>query len=577
MSAFFRFVLVLALFLPVSAEVLPQGSTKKNLFRSPVDYPITLSGAFGELRRNHFHSGIDIRTGGVQGKPIYAIADGYVSRVNVSPVGFGKALYLVHPNGYTSVYGHLKSYAGTIAEWVKAQQYERESFAIDLEVTPGRLKVKKGDIVAYSGNSGSSGGPHIHFEIRDTQNQEIIDPLDFGFVKPDGVPPGISAVRIYPMDEHAMVNNSAASLTLAVAGSAGSYRLQKADTPRVSGNVIFAVETSDHPAGGLKTGVHIITLKVDGNLIFSQDIDRFAFSETRYANSLMDYPAFIRQKRKFQRSYVAPNNRLRIYRDVVNNGVVHFSSAGLHQVQYEVTDAFGNRSVLSFFVRSHPPAPSGRQDVVIRCEDSRRFTYTSDNRFVMPDLKLEIPGEALYADLCFKYETSPRRPNTYSAVHHLHDPLTPLHTWCRLAIRPDDLPEALKSKAVIVSIDPSGRMSSAGGTWEQGWLTTRIREFSAFAVATDSEKPVIKPVNVFHNKNVKKQSTIQVRISDNLAGIKTYKGTLNGRWILMDYDEKNRLLTYRFDDRMKAGRNVFILTVTDGVGNVAKYEATLLR
>ena len=195
------------LFLPVLLT-MAQHQYPKNYFRSPVSFPVTLAGTFGEIRKNHFHSGIDIRTEGVQGKPVYAIADGFVSRVNVSPGGFGKALYITHPNGYTSLYGHLRNYAGAIAAWARAQQVRKESFAIDMEVPEGTLKVKKGDLIAYSGNSGASGGPHLHFEIRDSKTQEIIDPMDFGFMKADNIPPVVTWLKIYPFGDNSMVNFS---------------------------------------------------------------------------------------------------------------------------------------------------------------------------------------------------------------------------------------------------------------------------------------------------------------------------------------------------------------------------------
>jgi len=555
---------------------LAQESGNHKLFRSPVNYPITLAGSFGEIRKNHFHSGIDIRTDGVQGKPIYAIADGYVSRINISPSGFGKALYINHPGGYTSLFGHLKGYAGPIAAWVKSQQYKRESFAMDIELPEGTLKVKKGDLIAYSGNSGASGGPHIHFEIRDSKTQEILDPLDFGFMKADNIPPKITWIKIYPQDENALVNFADKTLLLPVTGSDGRFRINLTDTVKVSGNIIFGIETSDNAEGGLKTGVHQIELKVDGIRVFSQNIDRFAFSETRYVNSLIDYPSLVLNNRKVQRSYVAPNNKLSVYKDVKNRGIVNFTDERTHLVNYLVTDAFGNQATLRFYVRSHPPANrGGRPKPEVKGETW--FSNKSDNHFERPDLKFVVPSEAVYEDFIFNYEVSPAVKGSYAKVHHLHDPYTPLHTWCDLSIQTDHLPAHLQSKAVIVLVTKGNKFISKGGTWANGWMTAKIRDFGNYTVAADTEPPMIRVINIFPNKKVAKQSTIQVKISDNLSGIKTYRGTLNGQWILMDYDEKNRLLTYSFDERMKSGRNIFVLTVADAVGNSSRYEAALIR
>ncbi|MDP1621518.1 MAG: M23 family metallopeptidase [Bacteroidales bacterium] len=565
-------LMIVPVFLAMSQKQYP-----KDYFRSPVGFPITLSGSFGEIRRNHFHSGIDIRTGGVEGKPVYAIADGYVSRVNVSPSGFGKALYINHPNGYTSLYGHLRNYAGGIGSWVKTQQYKKESFAMDTEVPEGTLKVKKGDLIAYSGNSGSSGGPHLHFEIRDTKSQEIIDPLDFGLMKSDGIPPIITHVKIFPIGENSMVNFADKAVLFPVTGSGSNFRLRCADTVKVSGNIIFGIETSDHAEGGLKTGVHVIDLAVDGVKVFSQNIDRFAFSETRYVNSLMDYPAYVQSKHKIQRSHVAPNNKLSVYSDVKNRGVLNFMDSKAHQVRYVVKDAFGNSAMLLFYVKSHPPANMGEKPKATDNQGTQLFSYKTDNHFERTNLKFSVPSEAVYDDFPFEYSVTPSLHGSCSNVHRLQNQDTPLHTWCSLSIKPERLPEKLESKALIVSLDQRNRFASKGGKFENGWITAKIRDFGNYTVAVDTVSPAIKAVNIFPGKTVTKQSTIQVKISDNLAGINTYRGTLNGKWILMDYDGKNSLLTYVFDEMIKSGKNIFVLVVTDAVGNSSRYEATLLR
>jgi hypothetical protein len=569
-----RISLAAVLLFTATMVTFSQNPYPKNYFRSPVGYPITLAGSFGEIRKNHFHSGIDIRTGGVEGKPVYAIADGYVARVNVSPGGFGKALYLAHPNGYTSLYGHLRNYADPIAAWVKNQQYKKESFAIDIEVPEGTLKVKKGDLIAYTGNSGASGGPHLHFEIRDTKTQEIIDPLDFGLMKTDNIPPKISWIKIYPMGPGSTVNGGDKAVLLPVTGAGSNYRLKMEDTVRVSGGIIFGIETADNSEGGLKTGLHVIRLEVDGEMVFTQDIERFAFTETRYVNSVIDYPAYVLNKRKIQRSYLAPNNRMDIYTGVTNRGVVTFADTKTHMIRYTVKDAFGNPAVLSFPVKSHVPvsreaSPPARGDQLM--------SYTTDNRFERGNIRFEVPADALYDDLPFRYSGSAPVPGSFSTVHRLHDKYTPLHTWCTLSLKAEKLPARLASRAVIVSVEPGNKFISRGGTYENGWITTRIRDFGNYTVAVDTVPPVIRAVNIFPNKNIKKQSTIMVKVSDNLSGIKAYRGTLNGKWILMDYDEKNRLLTYRFDERMKPGKNMFHLTVTDAAGNSSQYQAALAR
>jgi hypothetical protein len=268
---------------------------------------------------------------------------------------------------------------------------------------------------------------------------------------------------------------------------------------------------------------------------------------------------------------------LSVYSNVKNRGILNFVDSKVHKIQYEVKDAFGNKANLVFFVKSHPPANMGGRSKSTDSHGSQLFTYKSDNHFERPNLKFDVPSEALYDDLPFEYTLTPPVLGSYSGVHHLQNQYTPLHTWCSLSIRTENLPKHLVSKAVIVSVSPGNKFSSKGGTIEDGWITTKIRDFGNYTVTVDTEPPVIRVINIFPNKKVKKQSTIQVKISDNLSGIKTYRGTLNGKWILMDYDEKNRLLTYVFDDLMKPGKNIFVLTVTDAVGNSSRYEAALIR
>lgn len=556
--------------------LISQNTYPKNYFRSPVDFKILLAGSFGELRKNHLHSGIDIRTEGVQGKPVYAVADGYVSRINISSTGFGKAIYITHPNGYVSVYGHLKGFNRIIGLWIKAQQYKRESFVIDIPVDPGILQVKKGDLIAYSGNSGASAGPHLHFELRDAATQNAIDPLFFGFDLKDDIPPQIRRVRIYPMDENSKVNASGKPVTFMVSGTGGTYGIQSKDEIKVSGNIIFGIEACDlMNESGMKNGVHSIRLYVDTTLYFSQSIDQFAFAETRYVNSLLDYPLLIQFNLLIQRSYVSPNNKFRIYGKMKNRGIVNFSDNKTHKVYYQVRDESGNTSGLAFLVKSEPPASQSNQ--VTRSLTGTLFSCRSENEFIRDDIRFNLPQDALYEDLDFNYSVTPQVPGTYSGLHHLQNEFTPIHSFCTLSIKPENLPERLTSKALIAFREGNGHYSSRGGTWENGWVSTQIREFGNYTIMVDTIAPVIRPVNIFNNKNIIHQTSIMVKISDELSGIKQYRGTLNGKWILMEYDAKNNLLTYFFDEFIKPGKNNFKLVVRDETGNESVYTATLLR
>lgn len=568
-----RFLFFLLLAFPL---LLFSQSYPKNYFRSPVDYSISLAGSFAEVRKNHFHSGIDIRTDGVTGKPIRAVADGYVSRVFISSGGFGKALYVTHPNGYTSVYGHLQGFNGAIGTWVKNQQYKKESFDLDITVEPGILVVKKGELIAYSGNSGSSGGPHLHFELRDAATQEVINPLLFGLPMTDVVPPRIYRLKVYPFGENSLVNQTTNPITIEVTGNDARGHLKGNDTIQVSGSVIFGIETSDFMnAAGLKNGVNSILLSVDSEKHFYQHLERFAFSETRYVNSIIDYPTFIKSGVKIQRSYIAPNNRLSVFENLHSNGVVSFTDTKVHTIEYEVKDVYGNTSRLIFWVHSRPMVQGGRPTK--REVKETFFSCKSANHFENAEVVLDLPETTLYEDLDFDYSSSSPVKGSFSKVYHLQDEYTPLHTFCNLSIKADRLPAKYKNKAVIVRIGEKGGFSSRGGTLENGWMKTQIRDFGDYTLAVDTVRPIIKAVNVVPGKRLTKQKTITMKISDNLSGVKSYRGTLNGKWILMDFDAKSGLLIYTFDDRIRSGANEFKLVVKDGVGNEALYTAKLIK
>ena len=393
--------------------------------------------------------------------------------------------------------------------------------------------------------------------------------------------PKFSGLKIYPFDEMAMVNFANNAVMVPLVGGNGHFGVKPGDTIRVSGNIIFGIETSEVADGGIKTGVNKIKLYIDGVQVFDQKIDRFAFAETRYVNSIIDYPALVQHGRRIQRSYIAPNNRINVFHDVKNRGIVNFNDSKVHRVKYVVADAFDHTSELTFTVKSHPPPGSGGRPENRKIEEKNPgiplFSCKTDNEFQRNNLKFSLPKEAIYDDLDFIYKEMPSVSGTYSALHKLQDNLTPLHTWCDLKIKCENLPVNLNSKALIVMVVAPGKFASAGGKWESGWVSTRIREFGSYAVAIDTEPPVIKPVNIAPNKKISRQTTIRVTVSDNLSGVDSYRGTLNGKWILMDYDLKSRSLTYIIDDHLKPGKNQFSLTVTDAMGNSSKYNATLLR
>ncbi len=315
---------------------------------SPLDIPLYLSGTFGELRNNHFHSGLDIKTEGREGLPIHVAEDGYVSRIKVSTRGYGKAIYITHPNGYVTVYGHLQKFNDAIQQYVKEVQYKKESFSIQDYPKKDALIVKKGEIIAWSGNTGGSSGPHLHFEVREEASQHPINPLFFdGISIKDEFRPKILELGIYPVDEHSLINGSNDTVFYMVSGSGLNHFLDKKIKIEVSGRVSFGLRSYD-PMNDIsnKNGIYSLEMQIDTVTVFKLEMDKLSFATTRYMNSLIDYGYYKKQRRRMIRTQVDTNNRLFNYRNVNSNGIFTFTDGKKHKITYRVKDVYGNSSAL---------------------------------------------------------------------------------------------------------------------------------------------------------------------------------------------------------------------------------------
>lgn len=540
-------------------------------FRPPLDItPPALAGSFGELRPNHFHSGMDYRTNQREGYPVYAIADGYISRLRVQNSGFGLALYITHPNGYTSVYGHLQRFGPKIASQVKSIQYQKKSYEIDEFPNALMLPVRKGDIIAYSGNTGSSGGPHLHFEVRDSKTEATINPQLFGFDIPDNIPPVIYSMYVYRLNKKPF-NEFTQKQYFQVAGGAGNYHLNKVTTINLSGEVGFGIITTDRHNGASGTnGVYSIELEMDGKMIYTSAVEQFKFENSKAINSHIDYPAFVNTNKMIQKSFVDPGNPMGIYSNLVNNGRIEFNDGKLHRMRYIISDAKGNKSILAFNVQSNDQAtiPPLEQPA------GTAYAYNNQNEFNTADVKVILPKGTLYNDLNFHYKTLPRPiGNAYSAIHQVQNGLTPLHTGFEIWIKADSSLSKVKDKALIVN---TGR-SSQGGYFENGYVKAKPRNFGSFFIAIDTIAPVLTPVNVANGKNMAGISKMSFKLRDNLSGIKSFNGYIDGKWVLLEFDTKTASLWHTFDDSTAPGKHTLEIIVTDMKENSRKYSITFYR
>lgn len=530
----------------------------------PLRIPLFLSGNFGELRGNHFHSGIDLKTQGAVGKPVYSIDKGYVSRVSVSPYGYGNALYITHPStGLTSVCGHLNGFAPKIDSIVKARQYEQESFAVDLSFSPGEIPVVKGERVAVSGNTGSSGGPHVHFELRRIDTQAPIDPLPyFQHRIKDTRKPDIRGIALYAVPGKGVASKTGYIPLASLKNGKKTVQEELSSW----GEIYLGVKAYDCMDSAANIyGVHSIQLQVDSQLVFSSVLAEIPFDKSRYLNSFIDYNDWAAHRSFVMRSYVEPGNSLNVYGSVKNRGIVTIDEERDYKCTYVLRDVYGNRAELKFTIhgrrREIPQEPVP--------DNAALMAYDQENVIDQDGVMLDIPAGALYDNLWFRYDC--RKDSTYySDVFQLHDDKTPMHQAAKLRIRIENDVLADKSKYCLANV--SGGHSAA--TYRDGFLETDIRSFGTYAVSCDTVPPVITPLTP---EKWGTSGVIRFRISDNRTGIGSYRGELDGRFVLFEMDGKSATIRYAFDrSRIKRGqKHNLVLRVVDNCGNERLYERSV--
>lgn len=551
----------------------------KDYFISPMDIALELAGNFGELRPNHFHTGIDITTHGLEGLNVKAAAEGYVSRIKIGPWGYGRVIYVTHPNGFTSVYGHLSKFKSEIESYMETQQYQSELFEVEVFPKAGEFPVRKGEIIAYSGNTGGSSGPHLHFEIRDSKTEEAINPLLFGFPVKDKVDPTLVSLAVYPAGPGDFVNGKNEMKRFLLKKNGTKYALANAtDTIIVYGNIGFAIEAYDKeniPTG--KNGIYAIRLQKNKKTIYSHHIDRIPFEKSRFINCFIDYKEHEKNNRYLMKSFLLPNNQLPVYDTVINRGYASFRSDSTFKLAYTVSDVFGNSAVADFKVKSLKKAPatvaqSGDRFVQVLLWDTTNLIEESLFRF-------ESPSGAFYENLIFSSTAVQPKEAKYPVVS-IGDPFVPIQKECSLTIF-SNIPEMLRTKALIVSINEKGGASAVGGTWTGKGITAGVKEFGKYSIRIDTTAPKITPSN-FDLKGKTQSSfaalsSIRFTIGDNLSGLASFRATIDGKWVLMQYDPKKKTIWYTFDSRVGKGDHKLVLKVTDKCGNERVYEKTFVR
>ncbi len=559
---------IFVIIISVIAIQLNAQNYDKDYFDSPVHIPIRLAGNFGEIRPNHFHSGIDIKAP-YSGVTLYAPADGYVSRIRKSAGGYGNALYITHTNGLMTVYGHMQKFNKIFEKYADSIQYSNNSFEFTKYPGSTELKVKKGEIIGYIGNTGRSYGPHLHFEIREAEKDVPINPCYFNFVIKDNIKPKIFGLKAYAIDENGRINNSFKTQKFKVYKKGSNYYLNKVIS--YSGKIGFSIRANDYlNATKNSQGIYSVKLFNDDELVYSHKLDRISFEESRYINSFIDYEERQISNLKYQKCFIDPGNKLSIYGFNKDSGLIYDPDNKLHKVRIETTDIYGNISTLHFKIRG--------SDFISSKITKNIFKYNEDNFFEKNDFRAYIKKGCLYKDIEQSYEVIPNTEEFYSDIHKLNSYKIPIHNKMYIAIRSNKLPKHLLSKAFIVTINKKGYQSYLGGSYINNFFVAESKVFGKFAIAVDTIPPEINEENFNSEKDFSEKKKITFIIKDNLSGIDKYFAKIDGKNIIFSYDEKNNRISYTFDNHINYNKqHKLTISLFDKKNNKTVYKTTFFK
>lgn len=551
---------------------LAQSETSKSSFAMPITGVLGITGSFGEIRSDHFHSGVDLRTDNKIGKEVRATQDGYISRIKVSPVGYGKSIFIDHKNGLTSGYGHLDRYSDQINEYVKTIQYQLKSFDIDVFPKSNELPVKKGDLIGYSGNSGGSSGPHLHYEVRTTIDQRIINPIPNFLNIVDSIAPIIRSLHIYRLDSQNYANGFNRKVDFTVFKAKNGYTINS--IPCVYGKIGIGVDVFDR-LNNLSTqcGFKNLSLSVNGKIVYNLTLDKFAFAETRYVNSIIDYETQYNSGKEIVKLFVQPANFFSGLRNVIGNGIIPVVPDSTYKIEIIASDASNNSSKLSFSIKGINPI-SKLETKEVKKDRSVFLSYKLNNSIINDTFNLTIPKNSIYDNMYFVHSTRSLPNLKYSPLVQLHFPQIPLQQKINLKIKAINLPVKYQSKALLATIDKKQKNVAAGGEWVNGFVSGNISSFGKYFIAVDTLAPEIIPINIQQEKNMSSTNSIIFKIADELSGIKKINGYIDNQWVVFDYDLKNGLIQYFFDkERLnRNAKHTLEVVVSDAKNNENRYK-----
>jgi hypothetical protein len=540
-------------------------SYPQDYFRNPLAIPIILAGNFGECRPGHFHSGIDIKTEGLENKPVFAAADGYVSRIKMEPGGFGHGIYITHPNGYTTLYAHLNDFFPELQALVRKAQYGQKNWELDMRLQPAQFPVKKGKQIAWSGNTGGSSAPHLHFEIRDSKTEHPLNPMLFGLDIRDKIAPVVSGIIFYNTAQSIYEQET---IRLKVNKKSGVYTTVQDTVYAAGGQIYLGIAVNDFMDNSDNTlSVYTAEWYLDDTLKGRLILDDIGYDETRYLNACADYRVHKQSGVWFNSLFVLPNNKLsRIYTGLhEQNGAISLQPNRLNKVKIVLQDAAGNESVVLL--------PIWKQEGFMKSECAVVWAAGKKNELETPNLRVTADPLALYDTICFSYEKLPVKKSVFSRWQ-VHTADVPLHTYISFSIKPETaIPFSLNNKMAMIQEDGKARAGKAA-TLNNGWYTASFRSFGVYSLAIDTSAPMIKPLA----KNgiiLGSKKEIAFLVTDSLSSVRKFSGSVNGQWLC--FEQHGNKWFYRMDEHCPKGKNTLELSAEDELGNVRRASFSFTR